>query len=54
MLLLTTKADTLSSKAATRNAAPPLLASRTRIVLSPDPLTSRVSPVAGSTKAVSA
>ena len=52
--LLTVKALTSSSKATTRSAAPPLLASHTRKVLSADPLASRVSPVAGSAKAVSA
>ena len=51
---LTTKAQTMSSKGITRSAAPPLLASHTRKVWSSDPLASRVSPVAGSVKAVSA
>ena len=53
--LLTAKAQTSSSKATTRSAVP-LLASHTRKVLSKyDPaLASRVSPVAGSAKAVSA
>ena len=49
-----TRSLILSSKATTRSAAPPLLASHTRKVLSSDPLASRVSPVAGSAKAVSA
>ena len=50
---LTAKAFTSSSKGTTRSAAPPLLASHTRKVLRL-PLASRMSPVAGSAKAVSA
>ena len=49
-----TARPTTSSKATTRSAAPPLFASHTRKVLSCDALASRVSPVAGSAKAVSA
>ena len=45
---------TSSSKATTRSAAPSLLASHTRKVLSSDPLASRVLPVAGSVKVLSA
>ena len=53
MSLVTAKADTPASKATTRSAAPPLLRSHARTV-SPFPLASRISPVAGSAKAVSA